>query len=252
MSNDLQNTQKRVLVISDNPELTSFFQNEWNNQNLEEIATVEYRYSSNNKNPEKMVMLGCSKINVKLMNFCQQAKDKYDLIISIHCKQIFPTQLVDSVVCVNLHPGFNPYNRGWYPQIFSIINKLPIGATLHIMDSEIDHGLIIAQKEVLIKNSDTSLDVYRRVISVEKDLIKENLVSLVKQSYTAIKSANDGNYNSIADFMELCKLDMNSIGSLQEHIDLLRSLTHGEHQNAYFIGNDNNKIYVSINLKVVE
>jgi methionyl-tRNA formyltransferase len=120
------------------------------------------------------------------------------------------------------------------------------------MDSEIDHGLIIAQKEVLIKNSDTSLDVYRRVISVEKDLIKENLVSLVKQSYTAIKSANDGNYNSIADFMELCKLDMNSIGSLQEHIDLLRSLTHGEHQNAYFIGNDNNKIYVSINLKVVE
>ena len=50
MSNDLQNTQKRVLVVSDNPELTSFFQNEWNNQNLEEIATVEYRYSSNNKN----------------------------------------------------------------------------------------------------------------------------------------------------------------------------------------------------------
>ena len=40
----------------------------------------------------------------------------YNLVMSIHCKQLFPTELVNNVRCVNVHPGLNPYNRGWFPQ----------------------------------------------------------------------------------------------------------------------------------------
>ena len=47
----------------------------------------------------------------------------YKVGISAHCKQIFPAKLVENVRCYNIHPGYNPYNRGWFPQVFSIINK---------------------------------------------------------------------------------------------------------------------------------
>lgn len=51
----------------------------------------------------------------------------YDLVFSLHCKKIFPKVLTDSVRCINIHPGYCPYNRGIYPHVFSIINGRPAG-----------------------------------------------------------------------------------------------------------------------------
>lgn len=103
----------------------------------------------------------------------------YDLIISLHCYQRFPSFLVQKVECINIHPGLNPYNRGWYPHVFSIVNKLPLGATIHEIDEDIDHGAIIAQHEVSLYSWDTSLTAYDRVVEAELSLIKENLIRLV-------------------------------------------------------------------------
>src|SRR5687768_5901648 len=85
---------------------------------------------------------------IHLKSEFQEIIKAYDLVISLHCKQLFPAELVKAVRCINIHPGYNPYNRGWFPQVFSIINKLPAGATIHEIDEEIDHGKIIAQQQV--------------------------------------------------------------------------------------------------------
>src|SRR5690349_163732 len=66
-----------------------------------------------------------------------------DVVISLHSKQIFPPGLVSGARCVNVHPGLNPFNRGWTPHVFSLVNGLPAGATIHEIDAEIDHGAII-------------------------------------------------------------------------------------------------------------
>ncbi|MDE4980571.1 formyl transferase, partial [Francisella tularensis subsp. holarctica] len=42
---------------------------------------------------------------------------KYDLGLSCHSKQLLPTKLVNSVLCINIHHGLKPYNRGWFPQV---------------------------------------------------------------------------------------------------------------------------------------
>ena len=33
--------------------------------------------------------------------------------------------------CINVHPAFLPYNRGTHPNVWSLIENTPIGATLH-------------------------------------------------------------------------------------------------------------------------
>jgi len=86
-------------------------------------------------------------------------KSNYDLIISTHCKQIFPTDLVNHLKCINIHPGYNPINRGWYPQVFSIINKTIIGATIHEIDDKLDHGFIIDREQV----KKTSFDTLKKI-----------------------------------------------------------------------------------------
>jgi methionyl-tRNA formyltransferase len=151
---------------------------------------------------------------------------------------------------VNLHPGLNPYNRGWYPQAFSIVNGLPAGATIHIMDREIDHGDVIDQSEVEVKPHETSLEVYNKILEAEEDLIRKNIKSIVSGSYETRRPCGKGNYNGIKDYRKLCELDLEHYGTLREHLDTLIALTHKGFKNAYFRNDDKKKIYVSIMLEL--
>lgn len=242
---------KKILVISDNPVLASFFAETCANQGVSKFADIAYNYSAINTNPSAMIELGAEPIDVKNPKFVATAKDTYDLIFSIHCKQIFPADLVRSVVCINVHPGLNPYNRGWYPQVFSIINGKPIGATIHIMDEYVDHGPIIDQISVEARSSDTSADLYARVIQAEKNLIEKNLKNIISGKFNSITPPNEGNYNSIENFRSLCHLNLETVGTLRDHINLLRGLTHGEFRNAYFSDEYGKKIFIRISLEEI-
>ena len=240
---------KKLLVVSDNPPLTTFFKEECARQRLTDTVSIDYRYSAVNKNPGGMVALQASAVNVKDPAFVAFARETYDLVFSLHCKQIFPAALVQGVTCVNLHPGLNPHNRGWYPRVFSIINGKPVGATLHLMDEDVDHGAIIGQRPITIRSSDTSLDVYNRVVDAEKELLSEHLRSLVEGRFTASPALDEGNYNSIEDFKALCALQLDAQGTLRSHLDLLRALSHGNFKNGFFIDESGKKIFVRLSLE---
>lgn len=173
----------------------------------------------------------------------------YDVGISAHCKQIFPAKLVESKRCINIHPGLNPYNRGWYPQVFSIINKKPAGATVHIMDKEIDHGEILFQTQIEIKDWDTSKSAYDRILQTEFDLLEENCESILTGSASKIKMNSEGNYNSIADYKALLEIDLEKKVTMREAIDFLRAMTHQPYKNAYFLTEKGEKVFVAIDIE---
>lgn len=233
---------KKILIISDNPRLTEFVKQDIlpNIPNLQ----CKFCYSSNNRKPFEMQKLGAKKLDIKDKG--TEFSKKYDFIFSLHCKQIFPKEVVNATTCINVHPGLNPYNRGWYPQVFSIINKLPAGATIHIMNEEVDAGGIIAQKEVSINEFDCSYDVYERVQETEMSLLKEWFPKILKNEFTLYHPLTEGNYNSISDFNELCNLDLQHIGTFQEHLDLLKALSHKNFKNAYFLDKSGNKKFLKI------
>lgn len=243
---------KKILVVSDNSALTAFFQELIKTEILQTPVSVDFTYSSSNSNPVELVALGAGPVDLKNPTIIDAVINKYNLIFSLHCKQIFPARIVNEIECVNLHPGLNPYNRGWYPQVFSIINKKPIGATLHFMDEQVDHGPIIAQEEVEVNEWDTSLDVYRKVIEAEKLILQSNFSCILNGQAIAHESKLEGNYNSISDFRDICKLDIGEVATLKQHIDLLRALTHGDFLNAYYIDEEGNKIFIKIEMTKVE
>jgi methionyl-tRNA formyltransferase len=175
--------------------------------------------------------------------------NNYKLGISCHSKQLFPKELVDLILCINIHPGLNPYNRGWFPQVFSIINGLPIGATIHIMDEKIDHGDIIIQEEVDIKPFETSFDVYKKVQSKEMELFGQVIDNVLENKFFKTKPKTEGNYNSIQDYKKLCEIDLNKKVTMREAINYLRAMTHPPHKNSYFLDEDGNKIFVSLKLE---
>lgn len=174
----------------------------------------------------------------------------YNLIISIHCKQIFPENLVNSVKCINIHPGYNPINRGWYPQVFAIINNTKIGATIHEIDNELDNGPIIDREFVTTSIHDTSGSLYNKIIKLEIELLDKNLDNIIQGKYKTLLPENTGNLYLKKDFNSLCKIDLNEEGRFIDFINRLRALTHFEYKNAYFTDpHTGEKIYLSLNIE---
>lgn len=233
--------EKRVLILVDNDYLYWEFINIAQGIDLE---AIEFSY-------------GCSPGNVSLINSnlkvynlkydARNISEEFDLVISLHCKQIFPPNLTKNVRCINIHPGYNPYNRGWYPHVFSILNKLPVGATIHEMDDKIDHGPVIAQEKVNILPTDDSSSLYNRILRAELKLINENLKNVIYENYSVME-VSEGNINYKKDYEKLCEIDLHEVGAFGEFIDRLRCLTHDDYKNAYFIDENGRKISIQIRL----
>jgi methionyl-tRNA formyltransferase len=174
----------------------------------------------------------------------------YNLVLSLHSKQIFPKKLLAQVRCVNIHPGYNPYNRGWFPHVFSIINGMKAGVTIHEMDEEIDHGGIIIQEEYDITPWDTSESAYENILKIEEKLLFRWYPKIRDHDYTTYLPQNEGNINYKKDYEELKRLDLNKTGSFHEFLRLLRALSHGSYENAYFIDGKGQRIYVRVILEM--
>lgn len=237
----------KVCVITDNEFIYNNF--------VELIKNSEHQfsffYSSFNKSFQEKYKDDENFKGVRLKDENESFYNQFDLFISLHCKQIFPDKLVNNYRCINVHPGLNPYNRGWFPQVFSILNKKPIGVTIHEMDNELDHGPIIYQESISIDSYETSLDVYNRIQNLEVEMLKKYLNDLITGNYKAKQLTDEGNINYKSDFDELCKIDLNRTGSFGEFINVLRATTFAKYDNAYFIDEKGNKVFISINLKNV-
>jgi methionyl-tRNA formyltransferase len=154
----------------------------------------------------------------------------YDIVFSLHCKLIFPKKLHERVRCINVHPGFNPYNRGMYPHIFSIVNGLPTGATIHEITEHIDNGPIIIRKQVGVRDTDTGESLYHRIIQCEFELLNDWVGLIIDNKYRATVT-DGGNYNSKEDFKRLCNIDLTKSG--RDLYDTMRALYHSEYNNAH-------------------
>jgi methionyl-tRNA formyltransferase len=174
---------------------------------------------------------------------------EYGLIVSLHCRQIFGAEVLEKLRCVNVHPGLNPHNRGWYPHVFSIINGEKAGVTIHEMDERLDHGPIIVQQECPIFRWDTSGSVYGRLLHLEKELLLEHFPAIRDGNYSAASPHEDGNVNTRKDYEDLRRLHLEEMSTYGEVLDRLRALTHGEYKNAFFLDDDGKRVYVRVLLE---
>lgn len=241
----------RVCIITDNNYILDNLNQILQKKSLPD-CTFDFYYTSWNKAFQKQYGTDGVIRPVLLKKQDHSFFDDYDLFISLHCKQLFPAEMVEKYRCINVHPGYNPYNRGWFPQVFSIINKKPIGATIHLMDAELDHGDILYQKKLEIYPYETSKDVYYRILKAEMELMDEHLEDIINGNYKAVKMSDEGNIFYKKDFDDLCKLDLNQKATYGEVIDRLRALTFSPYDNAFFYDEDGSKIYVGITIKKEE
>lgn len=114
-----------------------------------------------------------------------------DFIIGVHFPYMVPQEVLRTPRrgVLNLHPAFLPYNRGWHTPSWAILERTPMGATLHFMDVEVDAGDIVHQRQIDTSPGDTANSLYERVKRLELEVFREAWPLLVSGQYKATPQA---------------------------------------------------------------
>lgn len=76
---------------------------------------------------------------------------------------------------VNAHPELLPWLRGSSSVGWALYKDLPVGSTTHFVDSGIDTGPIIRQRQLPVYRHDTYESIHRRVLTLSSELMAETL-----------------------------------------------------------------------------
>jgi len=92
-----------------------------------------------------------------------------DCVLSVYYRHILSIDILNIVnnKAMNLHPSLLPAYKGAKSSVWAILNNEKYtGVSFHYMDSGIDTGRIILQKEITIKEEDTAYSLYHKLIGV--------------------------------------------------------------------------------------
>jgi len=92
--------------------------------------------------------------------------------LSVHYPRVLKPHLISrfEFLC-NLHPGFLPWGRGFFPVFWALWEKTPAGATLHEISEGVDEGPIVEQIRVEYDDGDTGGSLHDRVEIAEKSYL---------------------------------------------------------------------------------
>ncbi len=82
---------------------------------------------------------------------------------------------------VNLHISHLPWNRGYYPNLWSFLEGTPKGVTIHHMDEGIDTGDIIAQRRTVFPDRDTE------TLASTYEILRRDIEALFRETWPAIR-----------------------------------------------------------------
>jgi methionyl-tRNA formyltransferase len=150
--------------------------------------------------------------------------------------------------CVNIHPSLLPYNRGAYPNVWSIVEGTPAGVSMHYIDQGVDTGDIIAQLQVEVEPIDTGASLYRKLEQASLELFYATWPRLRMGEVARIPQPQGiGSMHRMRDVAKIDEIDLDQTYTARQLLDILRARTFPPHKGAY-IHHGQQKIYLRIEL----
>lgn len=132
----------------------------------------------------------------------------FELAVSYTYRHILTEEILEALGynVVNLHISYLPWNKGADPNLWSILENTPRGATLHYMDARLDHGDIIAQKLLPLHQAYTDdepeatlASTYAELDVAAKQLFKDAFAYYSFWNKMRKKVTDDGTYHRASD-----------------------------------------------------
>ena len=151
---------------------------------------------------------------------------------------------------VNLHPSLLPFNRGACPNVWSIVDGTPAGATLHYIDTRVDTGDLIAQQKVEVEPVDTGLTLYGKLETAAFDLFRRAWPAVLSGVAAHVpQPAGAGTSHRMRDLDGIAEIDLDRQYTGRELIDILRARSFPPYPGAYFRAADGRRVNLRLELE---
>jgi methionyl-tRNA formyltransferase len=131
-----------------------------------------------------------------------------DLVISYSYQYILNADILQLVSrpIINLHISYLPFNRGANPNVWSFLDDTKKGVTIHEIDTGIDTGPILLQKEIHFPGRSLTLrETYGILQNEIQKLFKKNWNDIKNGNINACSQKEKGSYHSISEFKKIEK-----------------------------------------------
>ena len=151
---------------------------------------------------------------------------------------ILPKKLLADIGCeiINLHPSFLPIGRGADPIPWSIINQQKQGITIHIIDSGLDTGDILSQKEIQTDIGMNSGEIYELASDMLFNELEVNFTSWLNKSHRVSNQSEVSTpSHKSSELEDLRVINSNEMASFGEFVRKIQALTFSDGRKPLFI-----------------
>jgi methionyl-tRNA formyltransferase len=127
---------------------------------------------------------------------------------------------------INTHPSLLPYGRGKHYNFWSIVDRVPFGVSLHMVDEGIDSGDIIDQAGLSYDWEDTGGSLYRRATEATVRLVQDAYPRLRKLDFSARpQDPAAGTFHRASELEGASSIDLDKSYVARDLLNLLRART---------------------------
>lgn len=179
---------------------------------------------------------------------------KPDLGVSVSFGYLLAREVLETLPagCINLHTGFLPYNRGAYPNVWSIVERTPAGVAVHFVDEGVDTGDIIARREVAVEPVDTGASLFEKLEEAALQLFQETwALVLAGRATRTPQDLSEGSSHRVADVARIDEIDLDRTYRAGDLIDVLRARSFPPYSGAFFRA-AGRRVFLSLELRYDE
>jgi len=161
-----------------------------------------------------------------------------DYGISALFGHLLPKKLLEDIECeiINLHPSLLPIGRGADPIPWSIIGEQRQGVTIHIVDSGLDTGCILSQKELNTTIGMNSGEIYELATDLLFKEFENIFISWINKNIevTAQPETPSSSHKS-SELENIRIINSNEVATFGEFLRKLQALTFSDGRKPSFI-----------------
>ena len=146
----------------------------------------------------------CSKFNIPYYEFDHDSIKCIDLLKKIKPKigiiagaRILKKNIIDlfKIGIINFHPGDIPKIRGLNSSLRAIKLNQPQIVTGHLIDKNIDAGLILCKEKINIETDDTIFDINEKLYNKQINMIKKSVKLALNKKFIKVTLSDEYSSN---------------------------------------------------------
>lgn len=173
------------------------------------------------------------------------AARQIDYLFSCFYEHRIRPSLIDSARFggTNIHPSVLPHNRGFHTSFWGIMNRTPLGATIHWLAEGLDAGDIIAQETFLDDGALSAAEIRQRQRDLCVSLFSRNLPLILAGKTSRKPQENAAEYHFKKDIVSATIFRGGDTVSFEELLRLVRATDYGK--NGFTVVMDGRKFKIT-------